>query len=238
MFDRFVAAADRADSDAPAPTRPPWHIVEGEDEHYRTIVVGAELRDAIRRGLDRAHEGRKPLRATTKTREGRPASAIERVARQFNVLDSLDLTRQLSDKRFKTRLAEQQSRLSLLQRLARKQGLSTVVVFEGWDASGKGRAIRRVTAALDAREYDGHSRRRAVRGGARASLHVALLASPVPRRAPHRLRSKLGGGCSSSGRGVRERSRACAPTVRSTTSKSSSWPTASSSSSSDPRQQG
>jgi polyphosphate:AMP phosphotransferase len=153
MFDRFVAAADRAIRHT-STDQAPWHIVEGEDEHYRTIVVGAELRDAIRRGLERAHESRKPLRATTKTRRGRPASAIERVARQFNVLDNLDLSRQLSDKRFKTRLAEEQSRLNLLQRRARQQGISTVVVFEGWDASGKGGAIRRVTAALDARDYD------------------------------------------------------------------------------------
>jgi AMP-polyphosphate phosphotransferase len=153
MFDRFVAAADRAIRRTSTDLAP-WHIVEGEDEHYRSIAVGVALRDAIRRGLERAHEGRKPLRATTKTRRHRPASAIERVARQFNVLDNLDLSRQLSDKRFKTRLAEEQSRLNLLQRRARQQGVSTVAVFEGWDASGKGGAIRRVTAALDARDYD------------------------------------------------------------------------------------
>ena len=153
MFDRFVAAADRAIRRT-STDQAPWHIVEGEDEHYRTIVVGAELRDAIRRGLARAHEGRKPLRPTTKTRQGRSASAIDRVAREFNVLDNLDLSRQLSDKRFKTRLAEEQSRLNLLQRRARQQGVSTIAVFEGWDASGKGGAIRRVTGALDARDYD------------------------------------------------------------------------------------
>jgi len=153
MFDRFVAAADRAIRRT-STDQAPWHIVEGEDERYRSIVVGAELRDAIRRGLARAHEGRKPLRATTTTRQGRSASAIDRIARQFNVLDNLDLSRQLSDKRFKTRLAEEQSRLNLLQRRARQQGVSTIAVFEGWDASGKGGAIRRVTGALDARDYD------------------------------------------------------------------------------------
>ena len=34
-----------------------------------------------------------------------------------------------------------------------QQGLSTVAVFEGWDAAGKGGAIRRVAGALDAHEY-------------------------------------------------------------------------------------
>jgi AMP-polyphosphate phosphotransferase len=153
MFDKFVAAADRAIRRT-STDQAPWQIVEGEDEHYRSIVVGVELRDAIRRGLERAHQGRTRSRATTKTREGRPARAIDRVARQFNVLDNLDLSRQLSDIRFKTRLAEQQSRLNLLHRRARQQGVSTIAVFEGWDASGKGGAIRRVTGALDARDYD------------------------------------------------------------------------------------
>jgi polyphosphate:AMP phosphotransferase len=152
MFDKFVAAADRAIRRT-STDQAPWQIVEGEDERYRSIVVGVELRDAIRRGLERANQGRTRSRVA-KTREGRPARAIDRVARQFNVLDNLDLSRQLSDARFKTRLAEQQSRLNLLQRRARQQGVSTIAVFEGWDASGKGGAIRRVTGALDARDYD------------------------------------------------------------------------------------
>jgi polyphosphate:AMP phosphotransferase len=153
MFDRFVAAADRAIRRT-STDQAPWQIVEGEDDHYRSIVVGIELRDAIRRGLERAHKGRTRSRATTTTREGRPARAIDRVEREFNVLHNLDLSRQLSDARFKTRLAQQQSRLNLLQRRARQRGVSTIAVFEGWDASGKGGAIRRVTGALDARDYD------------------------------------------------------------------------------------
>ena len=46
-----------------------------------------------------------------------------------------------------------QGRLNGLQRRAAAQGVSTVFVFEGWDAAGKGGAIRRVTGALDARNY-------------------------------------------------------------------------------------
>jgi polyphosphate kinase 2 (PPK2 family) len=40
----------------------------------------------------------------------------------------------------------------VLQRKAHRKGVSTVLVFEGWDAAGKGGAIRRVTRALDARQ--------------------------------------------------------------------------------------
>jgi AMP-polyphosphate phosphotransferase len=150
MFDKFVAAADRAIRRT-STDQAPWHIVEGADDRYRAVVVATELRDAIRRGLDCARPSRKQRGASPKSA---PANGIDRIAPQFNVLANLDLSRRLSDHRFKTSLAEQQSRLNLLQRQARQQGVSTVVVFEGWDASGKGGAIRRVTAALDARDYD------------------------------------------------------------------------------------
>ena len=55
--------------------------------------------------------------------------------------------------RFRVDLERHQGRLYRAQQKARERGISTVAVFEGWDAAGKGGAIRRVTAALDARYY-------------------------------------------------------------------------------------
>jgi polyphosphate kinase 2 (PPK2 family) len=46
-----------------------------------------------------------------------------------------------------------QGRLAQVQRRAGRRGVSLVVVFEGWDAAGKGGAIRRLTSALDPRVY-------------------------------------------------------------------------------------
>jgi polyphosphate kinase 2 (PPK2 family) len=69
------------------------------------------------------------------------------------VLDRLDMTRRLTDARFATALERQQGRINLLQRRANAEGISTILVFEGWDAAGKGGAIRRITSALDARDY-------------------------------------------------------------------------------------
>jgi polyphosphate kinase 2 (PPK2 family) len=63
------------------------------------------------------------------------------------------MSRRLTKSRFRAELEKQQGRLNGFQRKARSDRVSTVVVFEGWDAAGKGGAIRRVTAALDARDY-------------------------------------------------------------------------------------
>jgi polyphosphate:AMP phosphotransferase len=154
MFGKFVSAADRAirrtSTDAAQ-----WHIVEGEDERYRTIAVATVLRDAIRRGIERSAAGKSRIASGQgrKSRVDGPVRAIKRVEREFNVLDNLDLSQRLSDDDFDKQVAEQQARLNLLQRRAGRQGVSTILVFEGWDAAGKGGAIRRVTSSLDARDY-------------------------------------------------------------------------------------
>lgn len=151
MFDRFVAAAEHAIRRS-STDQAPWHIVEGEDERYRSVAVGMEIRDAIRRGLARAGSSRRPASAAARP-SGPIRRALRRIDREYNVLDKLDPGRSLTDRQFKTALMTQQGRLNLLQRRAVAEGLSTIIVFEGWDAAGKGGAIRRVAAALDARDY-------------------------------------------------------------------------------------
>jgi polyphosphate kinase 2 (PPK2 family) len=69
------------------------------------------------------------------------------------ILSNLDMTQTVSKKAFSTELEKQQGRLNQLQRRAHDQGVSTILVFEGWDAAGKGGAIRRLTAALEAQHY-------------------------------------------------------------------------------------
>ncbi|HLG56096.1 MAG TPA: polyphosphate:AMP phosphotransferase [Vicinamibacterales bacterium] len=155
MFDRFVSAADRAIRKT-STDHAPWHIVEGEDERYRSIVVATELRDAIRRGLERAQAVRSPSRPGRKTKRAGASDigeTLQQIERKFNVLDELEMQQRLGRKSFETALEKQQGRLNLLQRKASAKGVSTVVVFEGWDAAGKGGAIRRITGALDARDY-------------------------------------------------------------------------------------
>ena len=69
------------------------------------------------------------------------------------ILSSLDMSQAVSKKAFATDLEKYQGRLNLLQRKAEQKGVSTILVFEGLDAAGKGGAIRRVTGALDSRSY-------------------------------------------------------------------------------------
>ncbi len=70
----------------------------------------------------------------------------------MTVLSKLDTSRALESKAYKKSLVKYQGQLNLLQRKAKEKNVSTILVFEGWDAGGKGGAIRRITSALDARE--------------------------------------------------------------------------------------
>jgi polyphosphate:AMP phosphotransferase len=159
LYEHFVAAAERTIMRTSTGLAP-WYIVEGEDPAYRSLTVGTIIRDAINRHLE---EVEKQKAAAAALREAGPATPAVtgdepegEVSSQLpmkTVLSTLDMTLQLTKADYKKQLQEYQARLNLLHRKALKQKVSTILVFEGADAAGKGGAIRRVTAALDARHY-------------------------------------------------------------------------------------
>jgi polyphosphate kinase 2 (PPK2 family) len=68
-------------------------------------------------------------------------------------LQALPLDQTLSETDYESKRDKWLGRLNQAVRTAAERGRSIVWVFEGWDAAGKGGAIRRLTSALDAREY-------------------------------------------------------------------------------------
>ena len=70
------------------------------------------------------------------------------------MLEKLDLTRALPKAEYRRRLRELQRRLHRLQRICWKEGLGVVILFEGWDAAGKGSSIRRLTERLEPRGFE------------------------------------------------------------------------------------
>jgi len=68
-------------------------------------------------------------------------------------LRDLDMEKRIGRKRYEKRLARLQHRLALVQQAYLFSGDAGVLVFEGWDAAGKGGTIRRISAALDPRSF-------------------------------------------------------------------------------------
>jgi polyphosphate kinase 2 (PPK2 family) len=73
------------------------------------------------------------------------------------MLETVDLTRRLDADEYRERLIRAQVRLSQLGFQVYKQGRPVIMAFEGWDAAGKGGAIRRLTERLDPRGYVVHA---------------------------------------------------------------------------------
>jgi polyphosphate:AMP phosphotransferase len=141
-YRRYTHAAERTLRQTHS-AEAPWAIVEGTDEHYRNLTVGKTLLEALHKRLA----------------EKTPQHAIETPPFETSidgveVLDRLDLSKSLSKDEYEDELLEWQGRLNLAMRHSRfRKHHSIVAVFEGNDAAGKGGAIRRVTSALDARQY-------------------------------------------------------------------------------------
>ncbi len=164
MYDKFIAAAEQALRQT-STVDSPWMIVEGDDEAYRSITVATMIRDAVGKALNEGRGERPPAPAGRQRRAvagqlsakpAPPGTAPERsrsAPASVTILSNLDMTQTVPKKVFDAALEKQQGRLNLLQRRAQDQGVSTILLFEGQDAAGKGGAIRRVTAALDARAY-------------------------------------------------------------------------------------
>ena len=72
------------------------------------------------------------------------------------MLEKVDLTRSISKEEYKSRLPALQASLYDLQLAASEAGLPTVIVFEGWDAAGKGTCINVLTSKLEPRAFKLH----------------------------------------------------------------------------------
>lgn len=121
----------------------PWRVVEGVDANYRSLEVGKQILAAIEQHL-----------ARHSVRQNRvEAAQIQPPVDGVRLLDRLKLDHALERDVYKEKLEALQGRLNLLTRHPHFSDLSVVMVFEGMDAAGKGGTIRRITAALDARQY-------------------------------------------------------------------------------------
>src|ERR1019366_4912722 len=69
------------------------------------------------------------------------------------MFENINLKKKLSREEYKRLLPALQQRLYDLEKACWDQGVPTIVVFEGWDASGKGTTIATLTQRLDPRGF-------------------------------------------------------------------------------------
>jgi AMP-polyphosphate phosphotransferase len=148
LYDKFRKVTERALRHTDA-GHAPWHVIEATDRRYRELTAGMIIVETLEKRLRHPAVAPEPP-APNPPAPDRDARATEE---SVSILDHVDLDQRLTDAEYRRLLEKYQSRLGKLVVAAHAAKISTVATFEGWDAAGKGSAIRRVTAAMDPRLY-------------------------------------------------------------------------------------
>lgn len=133
-----------------------WHVIDGTDPRLRALVAGTVLLEDLKSGLKSSdvRTQRHHWPDSKSTADARFASHQSGPA--------------LEEEAYKLELERLQGRFALLTRRDAFAEHAAAFAFEGMDAAGKGGAIRRLTAALDARQYS-----------------VVPVSAPTPEEAAH-----------------------------------------------------
>ena len=123
----------------------PWTIVDAADAHYRNLSVARAVIEAVHRAVQE-QEARKARLAAEKK-----ALDICRDCGHISTLEAIDLSASADQATYKKDLEELQAEIRDLSYKTYKNGISSTIIFEGWDAAGKGGAIRRLMSGVDAR---------------------------------------------------------------------------------------
>ncbi|MBC8041572.1 MAG: polyphosphate:AMP phosphotransferase [Opitutaceae bacterium] len=144
MYDRLSrsAARLRVSTDRPGA---PWTVIAAADPRARNLAVAGLVARKLEAHLKRIEAARpKPPRALA-PKSLSPAGLARLLA--------LPLDQKLSSAEYEAKREKWLGRLNRATRAAQAANRSIVFVFEGWDAAGKGGAIRRLTSAIDAQDY-------------------------------------------------------------------------------------
>jgi len=142
-YDAFAATSARAIRLTDTGNAP-WHLIDAEDKRYRDLKMGKVLLQSLQE-----HMAKRIAAGGKKRKEAKLDAPVS----GKTVFDKVNPDQTITDKDYRKQLKKYQERLHRLSWKAHNARRSLVAVFEGWDAAGKGGAIRRVTAALDARLY-------------------------------------------------------------------------------------
>ncbi|MBW4678483.1 MAG: polyphosphate:AMP phosphotransferase [Microcoleus vaginatus WJT46-NPBG5] len=122
----------------------PWTLVEGDCQRWARVKVLTKMVTSFREALDRQQsQALPPVRV--------PQEQLDATEPDF--LGQTDLSVSLAKKDYKKQLRKEQLQLRKLQLSIHEKQVPVLVLFEGWDAAGKGGAIKRLTDVLDPRSY-------------------------------------------------------------------------------------
>lgn len=143
-YDKLARAAARLREATDRPGAP-WTVIGAADPRARNLAVAGLIARKLSAHLDRLDSAPPKPARPAKPKSLRPSGRARLLA--------LPLDQKLSSSDYVAKREKWLGRLNLATRAAQAAHRSVIFVFEGWDAAGKGGAIRRLTSAIDARDY-------------------------------------------------------------------------------------
>lgn len=152
----------------------PWDIVEAVDRRFAAVkiyhIVAERLSQAVERAKKARRQDETDEAAGAGTAGAEAATALEAVPADANgalelaadkkmkesILAKADLTLSYTREEYKKRLEKLQDEIQKLHGELYRRRIPVVLGFEGWDAGGKGGAIKRLTEKMDPRGYVVH----------------------------------------------------------------------------------
>ncbi|WMW25562.1 polyphosphate:AMP phosphotransferase [Methanolobus sediminis] len=124
----------------------PWTIVEANDRGFATVKVLSKVIESIEYKIQDIEN-----KALVEQNQKMDSSIIPNI--DSSILEKIDLDKSLTYEEYKKEKKKCQKKLKTLQYDLFRNRTSLIVVFEGWDAAGKGGSIRRLVKELNPRLY-------------------------------------------------------------------------------------
>lgn len=123
-----------------------WNIIETMDESYAALKATQLIVKALESAIEQKEQEERKEEKINRPEDKEKGLTTD-------ILSGIDLSRTLPKEAYKEKLEKLQKKLSSLHSELYQKRIPVVLVFEGWDAGGKGGAIKRLTQALDPRGY-------------------------------------------------------------------------------------
>ncbi len=128
----------------------PWVAVEAHDTKYAQIKVLDHVINVLEKKLEEVETAKKE---TVQCKKEKTQNPLPENAFHSSVLNKVKLDQDVTEKEYEEKMDKYQERLQELQFKLFRSKMPMILVFEGWDAAGKGGTIKRVTAHMDPRGY-------------------------------------------------------------------------------------
>jgi len=123
-------------------THAQWYIIDAHDKKSATIQVLEKTAEVLEKSMQKI-----------KKHQFLEEAKILLATNHAPILSQIDLTLSLEEKKYKKKLKECQKRIRELEYELYLKQKPLLILYEGWDAAGKGGNIRRFTQNLDPRGY-------------------------------------------------------------------------------------